>query len=290
MIIIRPAIVDTFTTNVPDESIDLWASGTAYTVGQTVRYANSIWEALTPTTGDQPDLNPDKWLRLRAENKWAMFTDQISDRTVNADLIDVSLDPGIINSIALFNLSASEVFVSLDDPIEGNVYENTIPLIDDSGVNNWYAYYFEPISRKRDLVLTDLPPYSAATLSVEIRFPDQDAKCGLMKVGRLRTLGAATFGTSVGILDYTRKERDTFGRPIVVERNFAKRVSYDVTLDTTAVNMVQRTLSDFRAIPVVWIGDPDREETITYGFFKDFSIVLDNFTTSSASIDVEGLI
>jgi hypothetical protein len=111
----------------------------------------------------------------------------------------------------------------------------------------------------------------------------------LIVFGRTTNIGVSNFGTSVSIMDYSRKERDEFGRPIIVERNFTKQVSYDVTCETSSVGRVQRILASIRALPCVWIGDEDRPETVVFGYYNDFNIVLSTPSLSDCSIDVEGL-
>jgi uncharacterized protein (DUF2141 family) len=52
---------------------------------------------------------------------------------------------------------------------------------------------------------------------------------------------------------------------------------------------VQKALADIRTTPTVFIGDPNRPETIVYGFYRNFNIVLSTPSISDCTIEVEGL-
>ena len=134
-----------------------------------------------------------------------------------------------------------------------------------------------------------MPPYSGADINITISAPAGTAKCGLAVIGYQKPLGVTNNGTSVGILDYSRKDLDTFGRPIIIQRNFSKRADYDVTVPTGLIDFVQNTLSDLRTTPVVWVGEASFGATIIYGYYRDFSIIYQNAVSSQSSIEVEGL-
>ncbi len=298
MIIIRPVTINDSvltSSDVPETDYSEWLIGSAYTAGNTIQVTDdtihSVYEALGATTGDYPPDNPDKWLRISATNTWAMFSDQISDTTDKAVEILVTLTPGsVVNAISFFNLDAASVTVEINDPVDGIVYTNTVTLIDaTTAINDWWSWYFEPVVRQVDLVLLDLPPYSAADINITISEPTGTAKCGLVSIGLQQTLGTANHGTGVSIIDYSRKDLDSFGRPVVTQRNYSKRASYDVTIPTSQVGSVQRTLGDLRTTPLTWIGDANNEATIVYGYYRDFDIVIATPTVSSSTIDVEGL-
>ena len=298
MIIVRPVLIDDSvltSSNVPEADFSEWLAGTAYTTGSTVQVTDdlihSVYEALGATTGDYPPDSPDKWLRVSATNTWAMFSDQISDTTNEAVEILVTLTPSaIVNAISFFGLDASTVTVEMDDPVEGIVYTNTVTLVDEaSSINNWWSYFYEPITIQSDLVLLDLPPFSSADINITISAPSGTAKCGLVSIGSQQRLGTANHGTSVSIIDYSRKDLDSFGRPIITKRNFSKRASYDVSIPTSQVGSVQSTLAGLRTTPMTWVGDANNSATVVYGYYRDFDIVIATPILSSASIDVEGL-
>ena len=103
-------------------------------------------------------------------------------------------------------------------------------------------------------------------------------------------LGRTVYGTTVGIEDYSRKERDAFGNAIIIERAFAQKADYEVEITTQDTRRVQRFLSNYRATPVVWIGNQDTSYgLIVYGFYTQFSINLATPSISYTTLEVEGL-
>lgn len=298
MIVLRPAPINdtTFTSsNITENDATAWASGTTYAANAEVMRLHAVYRSLKDNnTGNPPEddslTNPVNWARVRATNKWAMFSNQINDQSSNASTVDVTITPGVlVNGLAAFNVDAASIQVIMTDPTDGEVYNETHNLVENSGVNDWYSWYFEPIIRQKTLALLDLPPYASATVRVVVSQPSGTAKIGLLTMGNQQRLGDTDHGTSVGIVDYSRKERDTFGNPVIIQRNFSKRGDYIVTVPTEFVNSIELTLANLRTTPMTYIGAVNRPSTIIYGYYRDFSIVLSNPTTSRLSIDVEGL-
>jgi hypothetical protein len=307
MKVIVPAEINDTTltaTNVPETDYTDWATATSYSEGDqrqiTTPNVHTVYECVqahTSNANNKPteDVDPETgigtyWIRLEATNTWAMFSDQISDQTVRTGTIEVTITIGdIVNGIALYNLSGSTVQVQMDDPTDGIVYDETVLLIENEGVDNWYDYWFSPIETKSDIALTDLPAYGTADIIVTIDGGTGDAACGLLTLGYQRELGIALNGTSVGIIDYSRKETDTYGRPIIRQRGYSKLATYDVQVDTSRISYVQKLLSDLRTTPVTWIGDEQYGATIIYGYYRDFDLIFRDPVSSPGTIEVEGL-
>lgn len=282
-------------SNIPEDDAPAWESSTSYSTGAEVLYEHSVYRSLVdsnqgniPTADNQ--VSPVNWLRVSASNRWAMFSDQINDQSEFADEIDVSFLPGsVVNAIAFFNLDAAEIQVTMTDPVDGVVYDRTFSLVDAGTINTWYGWYFDPLTTARSLAALDLPPYRNATLRAVIRKDGGTAKCGRVTFGAQQNLGITNLNSGIGILDYSRKERDQFGEPVIVKRNFAKRANYLVSVETQYVDSVQNTLSDLRTVPLTWIGDPNFPSTIIFGYYKDFDIVLTAHSVSTMNLEIEGL-
>lgn len=281
-------------SNVLENDATNWTAGT-YTLGQKVIYNHDVYEVIVSSTTDQPDVGAAKtsptWLNLGATNRYKMFDNIISTQTTNSGSVRVGVVPNqVANSVAFFGLEGTEITVSVNDPAEGLVYTETRSLLDTSVVLDWWSYFFEPISYLSDAVFLSLPSYSSASIAAYIDAGAATAKCGEMVLGVQRTLGVTNFDTSVSIIDYSIKSTDDFGNTVIVQRAYSKRADYDVTVETLSVASVQKVLADIRTTPTVFIGDEDRTETVVYGFYKQFNIVLSTPSISSCSIEVEGLV
>ncbi|WP_129138782.1 hypothetical protein [Modicisalibacter coralii] len=308
MKIIRPVTVDEtrlVTSNVAESEYPIYSSGASYAKGDRcyVPANHTVYEAAVAVSGVDPvddvaTAKTPKWLRVGATNRWAMFDGKIGTGTTAAEPwavgdgvgIQVEVQPGaVINGVAFFGLVADAVTVEVIDDYEGTVYSRRRSLISSAGIDSWYSWFFEPIERDTDLVLDDLPSYGSATLRISIDREGAPATCGLVVIGAQRKIGHLKWGAQPGITDYSRKGRDVFGRPEIVPRGFSKILSADVDIDTQRVDAVLKMLAGYRSTALVWIGAIQYSSTILYGYFRDFTPVLDNRIFSEISIDIEGL-
>lgn len=278
-------------SNVAENDAPAWDMATSYTVGMSVLFNHKVYVALRNNTGKQPDLNTLDWQLVGASNRFSMFDQIVSRPTQRIDQLSVAVRVAdVVNSVAFFGLKGSRLIVSMIDDLDGEVYKKEIGLVQTQQITDWARWFFEPVEFVSDVVLTDLPNYRNASLTVLIEAPGQTAMCGELVVGNIRKLGLANFGTSVSIRDYSRKEEDDFGNINIVERRFSKLADYDVSLDTKDIFRVQSSLAAVRATPVVYIGEDNSPETFVYGFYRNFRIVLEGPSLSKATIEVEGLV
>lgn len=210
----------------------------------------------------------------------------------NGYKVEATITPGLlINSVALINITGGNIAtVKVTDPTEGNVYEKEASLVSDSGITDWYAYYFTSIEYTTDYIFDDLPAYSSAAIRVQVLAEASAPSLGAMVLGSQYQIGTALHGTSAGIINYDRKTTDSFGNTQITTVGFSKRADYDVIIETNKTAEIQNVLAETRGTAAVWIGNSNYGATIVYGFFKDFSIVLSDAINSDCNIQVEGLI
>lgn len=299
MRIIRPSdIGDTqlVSSNIPENDEPVYSSITNYSAGDRVIVTtgyHEIYEALKSTTNEFPPDNTTgaspAWLKVQSTNRWSMFDGTTTTSTDNsAGNIVVSLDDlGVINSLALFGLSGSSVTIVMTDPTDGVVYNETISLVDNSVVNDWYTYYFEPIEAREDITILDLPTYGTATLDITVT--GTTTSCSLCVPGLSKKVGDLRYGSDTGITDYSIKETDQFGNFFIQERRFSKRANFSVLVDTSEISSIQKLLTSYRTTPAVWVGEPTQEETIIYGYYRDFSMVISGPRKSDMTLEIEGL-
>lgn len=305
MKIIRPetvtdSILQSTTVTEADEAE--WASGTTYALNDLVMVTSTAGGAATAThkiyksqqgsnTGNDPTIDDGTWWdEVSSTNAWKMFDTVVQDQTEAAGGMTVVLQsPNVINALGLINVDCVSVTITVDDATEGEVYNQTYSLISDSGIQDWYAYFFEPIIRTDRLAVTDLPPYAGADITVEFT-ESGTAKCGALVIGQYAALGFSQHGASVSIIDYSTKTTDAAGRVTITPGAYAKRMDVDVILDTGQFPAILRTLTDVRTTPVVWIAEDDNAGAIVYGYFREFDIIVSNPTTSRCSLEIEGLV
>lgn len=296
MKVIAPTTFVAATHLVSSTATEVYAAynaGTTYAKDAFVDYGTHIYQSLVNSnTGNTPSTSPTFWVLVGPDNTHAMFDDQISTATTSASPLTVVLATGLANSLALFGLVGSQVTVNITDGVGGpNVYSRTVSL-DGTFIFDWYMYFFEPYVQVEELVLTDLPPYATARLTVSLTGPST-VQIGQLVFGTQYELGDAEYGASVGIIDYSRKDTDEFGTTTFVERAFSKRMTARLMLDTVQISRVQQVLARVRAKPSVWVGVPGDSTfnpLTVYGYYRDFSVDVAYPTKSYCSLEIEGLV
>lgn len=304
---IKPATIDDATlvsSNVamPDATeagITVWAVAQSISVGNLRVYhsTNKHWvvralvahttSLLNAPTGLDTDTN---WVKLYDVNRWRMFDNSSTSQTENADSIDVTFTiTEAVNALALFNLDAASVEVTVTDINNVEVYNHNEDLQKTDNIYDAWTYFFEPIVKRRDLVLSDLPIYYLANFRVQINNVGSVAKCGVCAIGRLNSAGFTEYGMKTGIRDYSVKATDEFGNTTLVERKFKKTMSVTSEINSSAQDGLMSNLVDLRATPCVYIGADKFTSSYIYGFFSDFYVVAQYPTKSIINIEIEGL-
>jgi hypothetical protein len=282
-------------SNILENEHPLWVSGTTYSIDDKVIYQHRIYNRVIAGGGTlAPDLDLTNWSDLGATNKYRMFDNIISSVSSRTGGIQFTLTPNqVVNSIALLNVNASTVRVVMNDPVEGVVYDKTKELRISGEVTDYFSYFFAPLVSLTDLntaIFLDLPTRPTATITVYISSGAALVEVGEVVYGIQSVVGRTNYGTSVGIKSYSRKDIDEFGKVTVVKRKNSKYCEYDVDIDNTNLVFVQRLFQDIDSVPCVFIGNPDMEELIVYGFYSDFKSTISFPTVSKCTLRVEGLI
>lgn len=282
-------------SNIPEDEHPVWVSGTSYTALDKVIYEHKIYERIVTGAGTtSPDLDQINWFDSGYTNCYRMFDNIISSVSSRTGGIEFTLTPNqVINGIALLNVNASTVRVVMNDPIEGVVYDRTKELRSSSNVIDYYSYFFAPLINLGDLdtaIFLDLPNKPTATITVYV-----SSGVGLVEVGEVvygvqSIVGRTNYGTAIGITSYSRKDTDEFGKVTVIKRKNSKYADYDIDIDNTNLAFVQRLFQDIDSVPCVFIGNPEMEELIVYGFYKDFKATISFPTVSKCTLRVEGLV
>lgn len=294
MKIIKPVAITAaklVSSSISENDHAAWSASTAYAKGERVilTSTHSIYQRLEAgTSAGSPDVDPENWQRVGPTNRWAMFDRAVGSLSTATDTISVTLAPGIVRALALVDVAAAEATVTMTDGSD-TVYTRTVDLRDESNVIDWESYFFgDFLVRKTVMTLTDLPPYLHGQVTITLN-GSGPVSVGTVAVGSLFNLGVTVHGMSLGIIDYSVKSTDAFGVTSVVERAWAKRMTAQVVLDTSRVDEVHRQLAATRAVPAVWIGGDRFDQSVIYGFFKDWSIDVAYATTSYCSLTIEGL-
>lgn len=262
------------------------------TAGDVYRFNDRRYEALLDNQ-ERPDegiaTDPPSWLDLGVVNRLRAFDGKVTSQMVGGDVMSVTIAPsGLISGIGIFNVTARALRVEVLNATGGIAWDSgERSLIDPAFTGEDES---DPIAQIPDYVITGFPFTSGQRLRVILSAEGFGVtRVGQIIAGTVREIGDSLFGARVGILDFSRKERDAFGNFDITERRFSNRAELPVSIRAANIAYVQRVLADVRATPVAYIGAESQRETIIYGFFRSFGIVLDGPVWSECVIEVEGL-
>ena len=281
-------------SNIPENEYSTWVSAASYTATTRVIYQHKIYEAVVTHSGKTttPDLDLVNWMGIGATNRYRMFDNIISNESSRMGGISFTLTPSqVVDSIVFLNVNATSVRVVMTDPVAGVVYDQTQVLSSVDDVIDYYSYFFAPAGVKKiSALFLDLPSYPTATIDVTINSGSALAEVGEVVYGQQMVIGRTNYGTAIGIKSFSRKEVDEFGNVKVVKRKNSKFAEYDLDIDNYKLAEVQRYFADIDSVPSVFIGNPDMEELVVFGFYNDFKATISFPTVSKCTLRVEGLI
>lgn len=200
--------------------------------------------------------------------------------------------PGYVDTLVLGGCVGETATITIRDGLAGPIvfgpteYNLRVP------VYNWFDYFFSPYRQVPYVVIHELPLYLNAHITISIAGTGT-VECALCVVGTSFEIGGTQYGASVGIKDYSRKvTNETTGVVTLEQRKFAKTLRANVRIDSAYYGEVHAKLESLRATPVLWIGDDtgDIEPLTVFGFYKDFSLVVDYPTAGIYSLEIEGMV
>lgn len=146
-----------------------------------------------------------------------------------------------------------------------------------------------PGVRQDTLAVLDLPVgHPNSTITITFVDSTGNTKCGRLTIGRQQLFGETNHGSNIGIDDFSKKERDTFGNPVIIQRNYAKRGNFNTTILTADSSAIEQTLALLRTTPSAFIASVSIPASIIYGFYNDFNIILAP-NKSVLTMEIEGL-
>jgi hypothetical protein len=250
----------------------------------------SVYESLVSTNVGNPLTDPTKWLPVGASNYYAMFDDKNGTQTTNPNTIAIEVSfSTVVNSVALINVEANTARFEAWDANNTKVIDYTISFRD-YGRINYYDYFTREISLLDRYVNFEIPTLTSGRGKLTLDYTGSTAKIGGLIYGNQFEIGKTQWGSSFGIRDYSTKETDAFGNYIIVQRASSDRIDADVLVELNRTGMVRKVLTEYRATPVVWSGGDNNDVLVTYGYYKDFSVILSTPAGADCAIQIEGVI
>ena len=298
--VVKPNALTLLSTNAA-HTCAAWSAATSYTVGANVYLASTqrIYECLVAgVDATSPDVSAvaavPRWLDLAPTNPHAVLDGQVNTRTYATTQLVFTIASGPATSIALFGIvNAYEAVIDVRSSAGGTLVDTRTVKLDGTKITDWYEYFFELYVPKPEVILTDLPPYYNAAITITLTgTTGAQVGCGVVLAGKSYFIGTAQYGAGASINDYSRKETDEFGITTFVRRAYSKRMSLKTVIDNPLLNKVQYVLAEVRATPCAWLGVPQAgyDPLNVFGFYKSFDIEIQYADYSQISFEIEGLI
>lgn len=283
-------------TNVTEADHPVWDISTTYDADDRVIVIGDVHKIYQSVSGSNLGNEPSgttastaEWVYVGATNRWKPFDQRTSDPVTRVTPIQYTItDSRYVASLAFFNIqAANEVEITITDTGAVEVYNETVNLIDTSHMTDWFLFFTEVPRYVRQKLVLGLPFTAGADVELEFRgATGATIGVGQIVLGRSQNIGETVTGTRPGFVDYSRKDRDAFGEPIIVARDFKRRVEYAVAIDTQRADNIIEDLAALRAKGAVYFADSDTGffGTTIYGLLSDFDVPL---ATNKSFINIE---
>jgi hypothetical protein len=270
----------------------LWTAPTAYTTGQQVTYGPKIYQRINAPTAtvdsSLPSDNaalaiPTKWIDAGYTNAYRVIDTSPDTQTQALNEMSLVFRPFVaIDVLGLINVDAWTVRCY----IPGTNYDRTVDLQQHTDSDWLNGISFQT---RREVIFTDIPLIQNVYIVLVFKKEGNTVGVGHCVAGRSKTLGGTRFSPSAGIIDYSRRDTDAFGRTTVVERGYSKRMSVQLMVPANKVDDVQQLLTDLRATPVLYMGAGSLYTAlVAFGFYRSFETVIAYANWSLMNLEIEG--
>jgi hypothetical protein len=140
-----------------------------------------------------------------------------------------------------------------------------------------------------DVVKLDLAGTASDVITITITNTAGLAKCGEIVVGTVQTIGTLKPQPVVGITDYSVKTQDERGNWSITERAYSEKLSCVASITYSSLDTVIALLEEYRATPLVWVGNTSYSCLIIYGFVKDWNVPVETRGKALMALEIEGL-
>lgn len=228
------------------------------------------------------------WAEIDPEISYAeaMFNyNEHSQAEVTGDLT-VTIDPKApYNLVAIFGAYAETATLT----VGGQSYERDLFLFSRVHAQSEYPFGDRVTHSNHTFWALDAPTTGNLTLTLTAR--GGKSALGNLAVCQLNDAGVTHYQSEVSIRDYSRKERDEFGRAIIVPRWYQDYIHFVVLSPSDRRVEVRQLLINFKDKPCVYIGhdNPLRYELQIYGLLKDISLPLPHSAFSIFDLEVEAV-
>jgi hypothetical protein len=276
---------------------EVWDSSKKYNTGDLVVYKKRdnlfyIYKSMADSNSNEPSKSL-AWFEIGPENAYKPL-DTYLNTTITQDSsknLIIYFEAQAFDSVSLLLVNATHAKMQIIDS-DGNVLlTEEKDLI--SGVTDWGDYFSADLNYYANSFFSFGLQYHRY-IRIEIAtIKNSTIELGKVIVGNRFYLGELTYGVSGNIDDYSKKNIDKNTGLVYLSRGrYNKELNGKISLKTETVDKIFGILTSKRATPTLYLsGAEDKFNKLNiYGFYKDFSITMDNYVLSTLNIRIQGLI
>ena len=256
-----------------DQGALKWVAGT-YATGTYKVHNSKLWQSAIDGNNTEPSAGSDDWTDRGPTNRFKAFDTFLDDSTEWVTGITFELDiPSRVTQIVILKPVGAQFKVTVTSASAGMVYQKTFRASRDSG-GRWWNYFNAPVRQVGAITVQDLPPYSDATIRIEIAAAEGlPVGVGQIVLGFGEAKATVTTGTGVGMESNSVKDTNAFGRPIIVGYPPSKTVSFAIRMPAVKVDDFAETMFEREAQPTAFfMRDGGPYGAVVYGLFEDFYV------------------
>lgn len=300
--VLKPvSIIDAMliSSTAPETDYTAWSAATTYALAQRCISVTThrIYESAQGGNLNRDPTNINNrvgtttlwWIDAGPTNKWAMFDSVVSTQTIIASPLTVVLRPRFFNSLYLGGLDAENVAITIKDAPLGTVIYSYSGALENSLPGDYYEYLFSPFNPQADLLLSGLPPYNNAEITITLTKASGNVKCGIAALGDLFPLGTAEFGIKAKPKTYSYIKLNDYGDQEIKRRASAKDMSLTATCLLAEANGIIDVVTSLLDVPCVWAANDIAEYSGARAFgLGSIEITYSNAVQCEVSINVQG--
>lgn len=303
MRVIPPQTISTLSSSTiaePDTSVGevAWVSAASYSAGNRVIRTNThkVYEALSAHSGRTtvPELDTVYWFEVGPTNRWAMFDllRNTSSQIPSGGFSTVFSTGMRADTIAVLGARLSNLTITVTSVAGGGtIYGPVTFTMADRNVTDYYDYFFMDFSYKPSIIISNLPPYKDAIITISSTGYGSIAS---VVVGISEFIGFTKRGHKNDAQNYSLINRDAYGNSTLAKRRNVPKTSQSLVVKKTDLANVLKLRDTLNAVPAVWMGLDDVtegyfESLLILGIYKDISLTIDNQEYLSCNLELEEL-
>ena len=277
----------------------VYASGSSCPLlGTVTDLANhDLYISLVAANTGNPLSDTTKWRLTGKTNRWAMFDRLRNTETSVPKSMTFVIAPGVrTDALALMGLSNVDT-VTVTATSSGVPVYSHVENLDTREVLDWFTYFFEPFSTRKNVLLLDIPPITniIITITLSTVYSGQSIGIGACVSGSAEFIGHVQYDAESDEMNFSTITREFDGSVSqLTPRASVPKNAHTLIVKKQYVNRIRALRKALGGVAAVYAGMDDSTDDyfdaiLIYGVHKRFSINLAHPTNAIINLEVEEL-